>query len=155
MSPHTTPDGEPSSLLGIRNAIDFYDQLAFPAYQDFLSRNGCPRHALVAIILAYHMYEWAHQEAFDKGKFLERYPKHGCEAQCLEYARLLANGSKHFNPKVKVETRKQNGFSSAFSDAYQRPLIVIIDHGKEISFDTILSTVMGFWNLHVEELRKR
>ena len=61
----------------------------------------------------------------------------------FELARNIANGTKHFLPKSK--TQIQVGFSSDFSDEFERALNVEFDDGRKESVDIFLRQMVGLW----------
>lgn len=89
------------------------------------------------------MYEWVHRKKFKLYHFNEMYPQASSLAEVFELARKIANGTKHFNPKVKTRIRK--GFSSEFSDEFARPLMVKVSNVSEISADRLLCDLVDFW----------
>ena len=132
------------SSFGISTPRDFLRELVLPEYRAFTQRNSSARHALLTIILAYHMYEWVHGKKCTREHFKSA---HSVEQQVAEYFELAAkitNGTKHFRSKAK--TRRQVGFGSGFSDAFVRPLIVQFDSGREESADKFLRTLIDFWD---------
>jgi len=59
-------------------------------------------------------------------------------------ARRITNGTKHYiNQNIKTHTQK--GFSSGFSDAFARPLIIEWKPGIEKSADILLRELTDFW----------
>ena len=46
------------SSFNIRTARDFLHEMIIPQHEDFREKNSSSRHALLTIILVYHMYEW-------------------------------------------------------------------------------------------------
>ena len=111
-----------NSTFDIKTADDFFRDLVFPQYQDFLDNNSSSRHALLSTITAYHVYEWVYRDKFKKDKFLQANPDELELSDLIDLARNIANGTKHFISKV--ETRTQSGFSSCFSSEFARPLII-------------------------------
>ncbi len=132
-----------SSSFGVANARDFFRQMVLPQYEDFLADNSSPRHALLVIIVAYHMYEWVHRRNFEVSHFESMYPSNKALANVFELARNITNDTKHFS--LKTQTRTQPGFSSGFNDGFARPLIVMLPDGKEQSVDIILRQMVDFW----------
>ncbi len=133
-----------SSSFGVANARDFFRQMVLPQYEDFLADNSSPRHALLAIIVAYHMFEWVHPDRkFKVSRFESMYPSNKALANVFELARNIINGTKHFLPGA--QTRTQPGFSSAFSDGFARPLIVRFPDGTEQSANDFLRQMVDFW----------
>jgi hypothetical protein len=134
-----------TSSFQITDAESFFFTMVLPQYQDFVSQNSCVRSALLTTILAYHLYEWANpKENFSVDRFISRYPEHKELAKYFEMARDITNGLKHFKVKPTT-TRSQSGFSSAFSNGFSRPLIIIAACGEEISVDEFLAKIIGFW----------
>ena len=125
-----------SSSFGITNAHDFFHEIVLPQHEDFLAHCSSPRHALLAIIVAYHMFEWV-----PPGPSNKALPK------VFELAKKITNGTKHF--KQKVQTRKQGGFSGGFSpafgDGFARSLRVMLPDGTEQSANVILRQMVDFW----------
>ncbi|HFI9803869.1 TPA: hypothetical protein ACGSUT_003930 [Vibrio parahaemolyticus] len=66
-------------------------------------------------------------------------------------ARDITNGLKHFKVKPTT-TRSQSGFSSAFSNAFARPLIIVSSSGEEVSVDQFLEAMVGFWQQNLENV---
>jgi hypothetical protein len=133
-----------AASFDIKTAADFFDQMVLPQYHDFLTDNASSRFALLCAVVAYHMHEWANNRTeFRAADFKARYPSKAHLAELFELARRLVNGTKHFANRVR--TRTQTGFSSAFSDAFTRPLYVVRDDGSEISADDLLREIIDFW----------
>ena len=137
------------SSFGVANARDFFHQIVLPQYKDFLANNSSPRHALLAIIVAYHMFEWVHPgRTFKVSRFESMYPSNKALANVFELAKNITNGTKHFLPKA--ETRAHGGFGPGFGpgfgDGFARPrLIVTIPDGTEQSADDFLRQIVDFW----------
>ena len=138
--PHT-------SSFDIESPSDFLYKIVIPQYKDFVSHNSSSRHALLAIMTAYHMYEWVHREKFTEDGFRAVYGDVGGMIETFNVARRITNGTKHFAQTVR--TRKQGGFSSEFSDEFARPLIIEFSDGKEQSVDILLRNMVGFWKSRV------
>lgn len=91
------------------------------------------------------MYEWLHSgDKFNIDRFKDKNPNSPKVAEYLELVRDLTNGIKHFKTK-STTTRRQGGFSSAFSDAYARPLIIVSSKGCELPVDDLLKSLVNFW----------
>ena len=129
--------------FGIRTARDFFNELVVPQHDAFVDENSSSRHALLTVIVAYHMYEWVHGQKFTEGDFRTRYPNEQRLAETFELARNVTNGTKHFKPKAKTHT--QGGFSSGFSDGFARPLNVEYGSGTQESADVFLRKMVDFW----------
>lgn len=129
--------------FGIRNACDFLSELVVPQHDAFVAHNSSSRHALLTVIVAYHMYEWVHGETFTVERFRTHYPNEQGLAETFDLARNITNGTKHFSPKAKTST--QTGFSSGFSDAFARPLNVEHADGTKESADQFLRKMVDFW----------
>ena len=128
----------------IRTAQDFLREMVIPQYNDFISKNSSSRYALTAIILAYHMYEWVHcGRKFCPQFFKAKYPNDTGLVEKFDLARKITNGTKHFVSKVRTQT--QSGFSSEFSNAFARPLNVILNDGSMLSVDDLLRDIVEFW----------
>jgi hypothetical protein len=137
-----------NSSFDIRTAGDFFRALVIPQYEDFVASNSSSRHALLTTIVAYHMYEWVHRTKFAVSHFKSTYPQDPSLADVFELARKITNGTKHFKPiKPKAKTRTQKGFSSGFSNAFTRPLIVEFPDGSEKSADWFLCEMVDFWRV--------
>lgn len=132
-----------SASFNIRNADDFLREMILPQHADFLRNNASARHALLAITLVYHMYEWVHGVQFSRTHFAKHYPSEPGIADYLELAKAITNGTKHFRSKAK--TRVQAGFSSDFSEDFARPLNLEFQDGSETSADEFLGTLVEFW----------
>ena len=97
------------------------------------------------------MYEWMHpREAFSVSNFLRRYPESTELAALFDMARHITNGLKHFAIKP-TKTLSQSGFSSAFSNAFARPLVIVSSAGYEISADEFIGKMMNFWESKIEQ----
>ena len=131
------------SSFDIRSPKDFLHKLIIPQYDEFLANNSSSRHVLITIILVYHMYEWVHCKGFNLGQFNSKYEGQEELASLFELARKIANGTKHFKPRVS--TRTQTGFSSGFSEGFARPLIIELSDGNETSADYLLDKLVSFW----------
>ena len=131
------------SSFNIRTAHDFLHEMIIPQHENFREKNSSSRHALLTIILIYHMYEWVHGSKFSINHFRSTYKNEDGVAEMFELARNIANGTKHFLQKVK--THVQPGFSSGFSDGFARPLNVECDDGRKQSADVFLRQLVEFW----------
>ena len=132
------------SSFDIRNASNFLHKMVLPQYSDFNKRNSSSRHALLAILVSYHMYEWVHPKTkFSRGHFAGNYRNEPDMADIFDLARTIANGTKHFSKGARTTT--QTGFSSAFSDAFARPLNVELPDGSTESADRIIRKMVDFW----------
>lgn len=89
------------------------------------------------------MYEWVYRRKFCCQHFDATYPNDRGLAEKFDLARRVTNGTKHFASTVKTQT--QSGYSSAFSDAFARPLNVTLDDGNMLSVDILLQDIVGFW----------
>ena len=108
------------SSFAIRTASDFLYEMVVPQCEDFVANNASSRHALLAILLVHHMFDWAHGHEFSKARFLAEYPNDSKIADLFDLARNVSNGTKHFAPRA--QTSAGIGYSSAYSHAYERPL---------------------------------
>ena len=136
------------SSFGVANAGEFFRQIVLPQYEDFLADNSSPRHALLVIIVAYHMYEWVHRRNFEVSHFESMYPSNKALANVFELARNITNGTKHFEPKAQTRTQGGfwSGFGKGFGKGFARPrLIVTIPDGTEQSADDFLRQIVDFW----------
>ena len=137
------------SSFAIHTPCDFLQKMILPQYEDFMVQNGSSRHALLVIILAFHMYEWVHRTPFGKDHFKCVYPNELEMAGLFQLAKGIVNGTKHFIPTVehqhRTKTRVQTGFPSAFSDAFARPLNVEFSDGTRISADIVVRKTVEFW----------
>lgn len=132
-----------TSSFEIKDAETFFNEMVLPQYEEFLKNNSSSRYALLTTIMAYHLYEWVHKKKFELNEFEVAYPAHTRLAQDFNIARKITNGAKHFS--VTVTTRTQQGFKSAFSDGFARPLIIEYPDGTEISADQFLRKLIEFW----------
>ena len=131
------------SSFNIRTARDFLHEMIIPQHEDFREKNSSSRHALLTIILVYHMYEWVHGCKFSIKHFRSTYKNEDGVAEMFELARNIANGTKHFSKKAK--TQVQTGFSSGFSDGFACPLNVEFDDGRKQPADVFLRSLVKFW----------
>ncbi|WP_051357849.1 hypothetical protein [Leisingera caerulea] len=131
------------AVFFVGSADNLFTDVVAPQYEDFLKKNSDIRAAVCAIIVSYHLYEWATGNKFTRDRFDKRYPQNGDLADFFEIARKISNGVKHANPKIK--TRTQPGFSSGFSSGFARPLVIVKEDGSEISVDDLLKRIVGFW----------
>jgi hypothetical protein len=143
--------------FGIERANEFFEQILIPQYEDFLKDPLSPRYALLAIVAAYHMYDWAFKRKFTEDDFNKRYPSEKAALANLKIAQDIANGTKHFekpskstaHPKAKAKTKtfqREGSFSRAFSPAFSIPMLMIQkDDGSQISADDLLENLIGFW----------
>ena len=134
-----------SSSFGVANANDFFHQIVRPQHIDFLANNASPRHALLAIIVAYHMFDWVHGRKFTVRRFKQEYPSNKALSDVFDLARKISNDAKHFLGKVQTPTQQPGGFSSVFSYAFARSLIVRSPDDTEQSADVILRQMVDFW----------
>jgi hypothetical protein len=134
----------------IRSPLDLFERVLLPTYDEFLANNASSRHALMATLVAYHLFDWANEKGFSEEAFCERYsePEHREMLPYFQIARGLTNGFKHFKAPLtgsgraspRVGTSTQTGFSSGFSDGFARPLNVV-----DISSDLLLRKLVAFW----------
>lgn len=132
------------SSFGVTTAAEFLTAIVIPQYEAFLADNSSPRHALLTALVAYHLYEWVQGKKFSVDRFRSACPGDALLADSFEAARHICNGTKHFKSKP-VTTRTQRGFSSGFSDAFARPLVVVMEDGSEQSADSLLREIVEFW----------
>ena len=45
------------------------NEMVIPQHKEFIASNSSSRHALLTIILVYHMYEWVHGRTFSIDRF--------------------------------------------------------------------------------------
>jgi hypothetical protein len=128
----------------VKTAHDFFVQIVLPQYQDFVENNSSARHALLSIITPYHMGEWRYEEKFRSGKRWRPAARNAGVLEDFQVAEMITNGTKHMEPK-SVTTRTQGGFSSAFSSAFARCLMIRKQNGNEISADDLLERLINFW----------
>lgn len=122
------------SSFDIKTAHDFLHKMIIPQHEEFKADDASSRHALLTIILVYHMREWVTPELF--------YPKY--IEEMIEVAGKITNGTKHFKPRAK--TWVQPGFSSLdFSDDFARVLNVEFSDGRELSVVMLLDKLVDFW----------
>lgn len=102
-----------SASLGITNAKQFLEKL-HEEQKDFVASDCLSgRHALNAIITAYHLHEWVWGEWLQKrhdlrkewgvnspGEFCRRLSNNNQFCPALEDARKITNGTKHFENKI-------------------------------------------------------
>ncbi len=132
------------SSFDVRTPNDYFIKMLLPQYEDFIKNNSSSRHALLTIILAYHMYEWVHNTTFNENDFNEKYINCRDVATKFNTARLITNGTKHFSKK-EIETKVQLGFSSDFSNDFAKPLIIHYENGREVSADDLIYSIVDFW----------
>ena len=132
-----------NSSFNIRTPGDFLHKMIVPQHEDFIQHNACARHALLTIILVYHMYEWVHGKKFSVCHFNDNYLSEHGMADMFVLARGITNGTKHFKPRAS--TSVQTGFSSAFSDGFVRPLNVEFPDGRQEGVDIFLREMVEFW----------
>lgn len=140
--------------FGVETDEQYFEKVVRPSYQDFLNNSADAGKAMLAIIASFHQYEWMTDgEKFELGSFRERFRDQEGVAKALDLARNLANGAKHAKLRNGVSTRQQTGFSPAFGDQFARPLVVIDSEGTEISVNTLLGTLIGFWEMQFANRR--
>lgn len=141
----------------IRTAPDFLHKLLIPQHKDFTADNASSRHAVLAIILAYHIYEWVHGRSFTREHFRKLYPDKVKMIDLFGLAGAISNGTKHFAPRAK--TTAGVGFSSEFSEEFERPLNIEFPQdtvyapysGQRISADSLLKKLVTFWKDQLEK----
>jgi hypothetical protein len=136
--------------FAITDAKLFLSEMVLPQYSDFTANNSSSRHALLTTILCYHICEWVNPKTYTLNRFNIRYPNHPDIGQYLDIARQITNGTKHFKekPSDPVETFTKGGFSSEFSDAFARPLIIKTAK-EELSADKFLRKLVEFWRSEI------
>ncbi len=138
------------STFGITTASAYFDQIVLPTSDEFLHDNASSAKALIAILSAYHLYEWANpKEKYTSARFSVRYPARTDMVEVFDVARMLTNGMKHFVPREpsqkRAVTKAETGFSQDFSDDFSRPLSVETTTGQWLSADELLKKVTAFW----------
>ena len=93
------------------------------------------------------MYEWVHRRKFTKDHFNATYPSEHGIVELFDLAGKITNGTKHF--RRKATTHVQVGFSSDFSDEFERPLNVELPGGNRESVDRFVREMVEFWKRHV------
>jgi hypothetical protein len=129
--------------FSVRTAEDFFAQIVLPTYQEFVEHNSSVRHALLSIITAYHMGEWVYQADWRKAIKWKTAAQEAGVTDDFEMARMVTNGTKHFEPRIV--TRTQTGFSSGFSNAFARPLLIEKPDESDESADNLLDRLIRFW----------
>ena len=132
-----------TASFNIQTSRDFLQELIIPQHDEFVRHNASARHALLTFILVYHMYEWVHGKSYNRDHFANKYPNDQHLIDMFELAKKIVNGTKHFESKLR--THAQVGFSSAFSDAFARPLNVEFPDGTKKSADIVLREIVEFW----------
>lgn len=92
---------EHGPTFDITTARDFLHKIVIPQHRDFKKANSSSRHALLAMICAYHMYEWVHKEKFTRKHFKSVYRSEEDRdymPELFDIARRIVNGTKHFKP---------------------------------------------------------
>lgn len=143
---------ERGATFDITTPRDFLHKMVIPQHQEFKENNRSSRHALLAIICAYHMYEWVHKKKFTREHFKSVYSSEAdrdCMAELFDLARTIVNGTKHFiTAKQDIKTKVQGGFPSDFSGEV-RPLNVRVSGRKNPDdwqpIDNILDRMAEFW----------
>ena len=131
---------------------DLLCQLIVPQYEDFLKNNASVRHAVLTVILSYHMYEWVHREKFTKEHFENCYADEADVDKMVELfvqARAITNDLKHCN--FGSDITLGGGFSAldwSIGGDWARPINVVTPKGK-ISMDKLLRELVGFWKRRV------
>ncbi|MBO9453148.1 hypothetical protein J7426_22995 [Tropicibacter sp. R16_0] len=121
----------------------FFSDVVIPQYQRFVQSNSDVGAAVCAIVMTYHLYEWATGQKFRPDSFPTLYPNDLNLLERFDLARRVSNGVKHANPKI--ETVTQTGFSSGFSFGFARPLNIVQDDGSKVSVDELLRDLIEFW----------
>jgi hypothetical protein len=155
--PAFTRPGSPRRLLetmmstfGITTASHYFDQIVLPTSDEFLHDNASSAKALIAIVSAYHLYEWANpKDEYNSTRFLGHYPTRADMVEVFDVAQMLTNGMKHFVPtkpwQKRADTKAETGFSQDFSDDFSRPLSVKTATGQWLSADDLLKRMVAFW----------
>jgi hypothetical protein len=146
-----------NASFGITTAKQFLEKL-HKEQNDFI-RSLClsARHALNAIITAYHLHEWVWGECEKRDDLhnawgansLEAFKKY-VAAQCpaLEDARNVTNGTKHFEKKP-IETGRHEGTfqPGAFQDNAFDVSYLWIDRGdKQQRAEDFIDELVKFWD---------
>ena len=129
--------------FGIGSPEDFFVQVLEPLEGRFRENNSDVGIAVSAIVMAYHLYEWAYEDKFCKSRFLRDFPDLIDYADDFEVARKVTNSIKH--DVERIQSTRQAGFSSGFSEGFARPLVIIKSDGTEISVDRLLDRLVFFW----------
>lgn len=143
---------EHGATFDITTSRDFLHRMVIPQHQEFKKNHRSSRHALLAIICAYHMYEWVNEKTFTPEHFKSVYSSEADRdymAELFNLARIIVNGTKHFKPaKQRVKTKVQGGFPSDFGDR-SRPLNVKLSGSENPDdwepIDNILDRMVEFW----------
>jgi hypothetical protein len=138
------------SSFGIDTAKDFYEEIVKPSYKEFLQENSSRRRAIIAIILAYHQYDWTIGKQFGSKTACKDAQMDSALAVIFDVARRITNCSKHSggSQSNRIPTSKQLGFSSAYDSSFAKPLVIEMDDGTKLSADQMLKAMMSFWEMH-------
>jgi hypothetical protein len=156
-----------SASFGITNAKQFLDKL-HEEQKDFVaSRCLSVRHALNAIITAYHLHEWVWGEWLQKrhdlrkqwgvnsaDDFREYLSSDRLLCPAFEDARKVTNGTKHF--KNKIETGHHRGAfqRGLFQDgAFDVSYLWIDRDDKQQRAEAFIDELVKFWDQFFEQYK--
>jgi hypothetical protein len=145
--------------FGISTSKEFLEKL-HEEQKDFIATDCLSaRHALNAIITAYHLHEWVWAECRHRSDLIQKwgltskkepeefraYLAGGCPG--IEDARKVANGTKHFGPN-KIPTGSHSGaFSRAFSpEAFDTSYLWIERNGVQVRAEHFIDELVKFWD---------
>ena len=135
-------------LFTLSSAEEYFNKLVAPSYEDFLAKNSDVRAALSTTIFGYHLYEKKFLKEFKRKEFEKNPPSKVLDVEILDLAREITNSTKHTD--VRIVTVVQSGFSSAFSNAFARPLNIELADGSKVSMDEFLERLVMSWKEELE-----
>jgi hypothetical protein len=152
--------------FGISTSKEFLDKL-HEEQKDFVATHcQSARHALNAIITAYHLHEWVWGEYRDRSDLIQKWgltsKKDAKEfrayladqTRCpgIEDARKVANGTKHFG-LGKISTGSHSGAfqRSAFSSGFDVSHLWIERCGTKMRAEDFIDELVKFWDAFFEQ----
>ena len=162
-----------TGLLALGSAKDFFDEVAKPSYDEFMTTASSFRTAFNAVTALFHLHEWVYE--FNRSQIEAKYSKiwttkgdfwKFVESQVptAGFVRDLANASKHVKLTLRPSTNAHHIANTAFQVSsgygtggygegrYAGPSLKMKDGAGYVDVDDCVKDLYAFWEPLIAEL---